>query len=206
MFYTIILNFKKQTAALLLIFVNFVVKQMKGNPTYLDLALQVDTVESANTVFSDALTAAGTGDYNNVTVMRQKRKLLEDEVTVLARMLELTRNPDITFYTYPGFEVRRKPTRNLMPLNKPVIKFLKQGVLSGSLDGEVVDYPEGVTQLALQYSLDGGISWNNGSYSSGKRFSLANLTARNSFLVRACYHGSNKRMSDWSEPMALFVL
>ena len=206
MFYSIVLTFKKLTNALLVIFVNYVVARMKNNATYADEADQVAAVELANTAFSEAITAAGTGDHINVALMHKHRDTLENELTALAKMLELHRGEEVTFFTYPGFEVRKKPSRNLMPLTKPVIKALKQGVLSGTLDGEVVGIPDGVTQLAIQHSADGGIAWTNGSYSAGKRFSVSNLAARNAYLVRVCFHGSNKRMSDWSDPMGLFVL
>lgn len=206
MSFTITLAFKKLTNAFLLLFVKHVVSKMKDNPVYVDEAAQVEVVDLATEAFSSAITAAGSGDRTKITVMHQKRKLLEEEVTALARMMELRRIDDITFYTAPGFEVRKKPTRNTMPLQKPVIKSLKQGVLSGTLDGEVVEVPDGVTQLAIQQSSDGGIAWTNGSYSAGKRFSVEGLLTRNAYLVRVCFHGSNKRMSDWSDPMSLFVL
>lgn len=206
MYFTIVLAFKKLTNAMLLLFTNYVVTRMKNNATYTEEADQVEVVELANNAFSDSITAAATGDHTNVKLMQKRRQTLETELTILARMLELRRMSDVTFYTYPGFEIRKKPTRNLMPLSKPVVKYLKQGVLSGSLDGEVTELPDGVTQLAIQHSSDGGIAWTNGSYSAGKRFSVEGLTARNAYLIRVCFHGSNKRMSDWSDPMGLFVL
>ncbi len=206
MLFTITLSFKKLTNAFLLLFVKHVVSVMKDNPVYAAEAAQVGIVDLANLAFTDAVTAAGSGDRTKITIMHQKRKLLEDEVTALARMMELRRIDDITFYTAPGFEVRKKPTRNFMPLQKPVIKFLKQGTLSGTLDGEVVEMPDGVTQLAIQRSNDGGIAWLNGSYSAGKRFNVSDLETRQAYLIRVCFHGSNQRMSDWSEPMGLFVL
>lgn len=206
MSFTITLAFKKLTNAFLLLFVKHVVSNMKDNPVYVEEAAQIDVVDAASEAFSAAITAAASGDRTKITVMNQKRSLLETEVTALARMMELRRMEDITFYTAPGFEVRKKPTRNTMPLQKPVIKSLKQGILSGTLDGEVVEVPDGVTQLAIQQSVDGGIAWMNGSYSAGKRFSVEGLASRNAYLIRVCFHGSNKRMSDWSDPMGLFVL
>ncbi len=179
MLFTIVLTFKKLTNALLVLFVNFVVSRMKNNATYVDEAAQVLVVETANTAFSTAITAAGTGDHTNIALMRKRRDTLENELTILTKMLELHPGEDVTFFTFPGFEVRKKPTRNLMPLTKPVIKALKQGVLSGTLDGEVVELPDGVTQVALQHSSDGGIAWTNGSYATGKRFSIEDLTPRN---------------------------
>ena len=206
MSFTITLAFKKLTNALLLLFVRYVVSKMKDNPVYAEEKKQVDVVDLAIGAFSTAITAASTGDRTKITVMHQKRKLLEDELTALARMMELRRVEDITFYTEPGFEVRKKPVRNTMPLQKPLIKALKQGVLSGTLDGEVIEIPDGVTQLAIQHSSDGGIAWTNGSYAAGKRFSVSGLAARNAYLIRVCFHGSFKRMSDWSEPKGLFLL
>lgn len=206
MIYIIILSFKKLTNSLLLLFTTFVVTRMKNNATYVDEADQVLVVETANTAFSEAITAAASGDHHSIGLMHKHRDSLEKELTILTKMLELHTDQDVLFFTYPGFEVRKKPSRNFMPLSKPVIKALKQGILSGSLNGELVDYPEGVNQVALQHSSDGGIAWTNSSYSAGKRFSIEGLPPRNAYLVRACYHGSNKRMSDWSDPMGLFVL
>lgn len=204
--YSITLSFKRLTNSLLVVFVNYVVSKMKNNPVYADEADQVDVVELANTAFSSSITEAATGDHNKISMMHKRRAALETEVVALAKMLELRRDVDTNFYTDPGFELRKKPVRSLMPLEKPVIKFLKQGILSGTLDGEVVDVPNGVTQLAIQHSMDGGQAWNNGSYSAGKRFGVSFLQPRNSYLVRLRFHGSFGRMSDWSDPMSLFVL
>lgn len=206
MLYNVNLTFKKLTNALLVLFVNYVVSKMKSSSRYDSVKDQFILVDSSNQQFMQAVAEAATGDHNKIKVMHQKRGNLENELTALVRMMELTRDPDVTYYTEPGFEVRKKPVRNNMPLFRPVIKYLRQGTLSGSLDGEVVELPDGVTQLAIQQSIDGGIAWTNGSYSAGKRFSLEGLASRNSYLVRVCFHGSHKRMSDWSEPMALFVL
>jgi hypothetical protein len=204
----ILLNFKKSPDADLLLFGSDVVANMKGNARYDgdDLQAQVLAVELSLSAFQTAANNASDGGSSLIQTRREKRKVLENDLTILAKLLELHTNEDITYFTEAGFRVRKQPERHLGPLPRPVMKYARQGVMSGSIDGESDDFPDGVKQIAVEYSPDNGQSWHNGTYSTGKRFTMDNLTPRAEYLLRVCYQGTRQRVSDWSEPLGLFVL
>lgn len=204
----ILLTFKKTPDAELLLFGSDVVANMTGNPRYSapDLVSKVAEVSSALADFQAAANAASDGGRTLIQARREKRTLLENELTLLAKLLELYTNEDITFFTGAGFRIRKTPERHLGPLPQPVLRYARQGVQSGSVDGEADDFPDGVKQIAIKYSSDHGQTWNNGTYSTGKRFTMENLNPKVEYMFRVCFQGTRQRQSDWSEPMGLFVL
>jgi len=203
----ILLTFKKGPDAELLQFGNEVVAAMKDNPRYgADLQPQVLIVEDYLTQFQIAVNNAADGGHTLVQTRREKRKLLEKELTVLAKMLELHVDEDDTFFTGAGFQLRKQPERHLGPFPQPVLRYVRQGVMSGTVDGESLDLPDGVMQIGIEYSTDNGQTWHNGTYSTGKRFTIEALPPREEYLFHVCYQGTRQRLSDWSEPAGLFVL
>ena len=204
--YIIMLGFKKFDDAKLLAYAKNVVAKTLGVPRYAAENAQVVLVETATTDFQTAVQNASTGDRVLISIRRDKRLVLTNELGLLAMKLELHTDEDESFFIGAGFEVRSKPQKHLLPLPAPSLKYVRQGTMSGFVDGEATDFPPSVTQIAIEYSSDGGLSWNNGTYSTGKRFRLENLAPRAEYKLRVSYQGTRQRMSDWSEPMGIFVL
>lgn len=206
MAYNILLDFKKYPDPNLVIFAKNVNTRMKDNARYLTEQPQVDKCIASLQGFESAVTDAQDGGRVLNQIRTEMRSIMLTDFTVLAKMLELHVNEDLTFFTEAGFFVRKRPVRSELPLERPILKFIKQGILSGSIDGEVENFPIQVTQLGVRYSTDHGTTWQNGTYSSGKRFTLSGLNPRKEHLVAVVFLGTQQRMSDWSEAMQLFVL
>ncbi len=201
----IVLNFKRLSVPALLLFLKKVIGTMKGMPRYAAESKQVDVVDAAYLEFDTAAADAVGGGKVKVELRNQKSAKVLAEMDTLVRLMELHTDEDVTFFTEPGFSVQKTPVRHDGDLTKPVIKFLRQGVLENTADGEVTAYPVSVNQLAIRCSEDNGLNWKNGTYSAGKRFTIPNLETRKEYLVEACFHGTHGRMSDWSTSMKVFL-
>ncbi len=203
---TILLTFKRYSDADLHVFSENVVEKTKGVTAYVDEQAQILIVEAATQAFAHAILEASTRDIVKTEIRNQKRILLLNELVQLAKLLQLHTGVDEDFFLAAGFDVRKTPVNHLNPLPRPVLRYIRQGVLSGSVDGESLHWPPSVKEIAAEYSSDNGQSWKNSTYSTGKRFNMDGLTPRNEYLVRIAYQGTRQRASDWSEPMGIFVL
>ncbi len=205
MFY-ILLSFKRLLDAELLKFAREVVSLMKGNAKYTDEQSQVTAVEAQIEVFQVASTKAADGTTAFINDSNTQREDLLAKLVVLAKLLEVHTTEGQAFFTEAGFVVRQKPVKSDAPLRMPVIEDVLRDVKSGSIRGMLKDFPKGVRQIAVEFSEDNGITWRNGTYSTGKRFKLEGLVPRQDYLVRVRYVGTFQRMSDWSEAKQIFVL
>ncbi|MBK9013851.1 MAG: hypothetical protein IPM82_07070 [Saprospiraceae bacterium] len=66
-------------------------------------------------------------------------------------------------------------------------------------------FPKGVLNIAIEYSADGGLTCQNGTYSTGLKFTLAGPTPRTDYLIRVIYHGTFQRISNSSKPVPVYV-
>lgn len=203
---SILLDFKKFSNAELQVFAENVVEKTKAVPAYHDEQAQVLIVETATTAFATAIIEASTRDHVKIEIRDQKRVVLENELVQLAKLLQLHIDKGEDFYLAAGFQVRKTPVKHLNPLPRPVLRYVKQGVKSGSVDGESSDWPASVKEIAAEYSVDNGLNWVNSTYSTGKRFTMEGLVPRAEYFIRISYLGTHQRRSDWSEPVGVFVL
>lgn len=202
----ILMSFKMYLDAELLKFAREVVTLMKGKAKYTDEQAQVTAVEAQIEVFQVASDKAAEGTTTFINDSVKQREDLLAKLVVLTKLLEVHTTEEEAFFTEAGFKVRQKPVRSNAPLPSPVIDDVQRDVLSGSIRGEVKDFPKGVSQIAVEHSNDNGSTWYNGTYSTGKRFKLEGLTPRKEYLIRTCYVGTFQRRSDWSETKSIFVL
>ena len=111
-----------------------------------------------------------------------------------------------SYVTDAGFHLKKKPVRSNQPLPQPEWNFLKRGVLSGTVEGEIKNLPAGVKEVGIKHSYDGWATEKNGTYSTGKKFVLAGLEVKREVEVKVCYLGTYQRKSDDSLAMPVFVL
>jgi hypothetical protein len=202
----ILLDFKRLPIAELLLFILNVIKKMKDNSKYEAESSRLKAVEASYDLLVVATTEADKGGAVKKDARDIQRGKTLKEMDMLVQLMELHTEAAETFFLEAGFQLRKTPTRQDGPLEKPIFNYVRQGVLSGTIDGAVKNYPVSATQLALRYSEDKGLTWVNGTYAAGKRFSMVGLPIRKDVLVSACYHGTHQRMSDWSDPVSVFVL
>lgn len=80
----------------------------------------------------------------------------------------------------------------------------------GTSSGEVklsfsLEDPRKVLKNALEWSDDNGLTWNSGTYFTGKRYLIKGLPVRKDLLLRVRSLGTYSRESDFSVPIAVYL-
>lgn len=204
--FKILLNFKRLPDNDLTAFAENIVTNMLDNPVYAAEATQLGVVSTALDEFSLAAVNARDGGRTPKRIRDEKRESLLLALSLLVLQLEMYLTKEASFFTATGFSLHKSPERNIGPLPRASLKYVRRGMMSGTVDGESQEFPDSVKQLAVEHSSDNGLTWQNGTYSTGKRFTLAGLPVKKDCLVRVRFHGTRQRNGDWSEPLSLFIL
>lgn len=173
---------------------------------YLAVKPQADAVEVAGDEFATACTNAADGGTALISTKNTKRKALLKKLDALGTALQLTVGTDLDYILKAHYKIVEPGEKSDAPLPDPELDSVKCGVLSGTVKGSVKAFPKGVTSIAVEYSDDNGLTWKNGTYSSGKKFLLEGLISRHDYLVRVTYHGTFQRTSNPSAYLPIFVL
>lgn len=185
---------------------NNVVDATYKKPDYEGVATEADSVQVRYNEFDAACAAAANGGKSLTEVKQAKRTALLEALDALGTALQLTVKEDLSYITNAQYQYRSQPVKSSEPLPDPTQAYVMAGVLSGTVVGKVADLPKGVKSVAVEYSDDNGLTWKNGTYSTGKKFTLAGLSPRKDYLVRVVYHGTFQRTSNPSKPLPVFVL
>ena len=183
-----------------------IVLKTDGVARFSDLQAQVDIIKPLLQTFTNAIAAATDGGKLLTQAKKKARKELISEMDILKALVLVFAKGDPTYVTEAGFKLREKPVRNNQPLPQPKWIDLKRGVLSGTVNGELKNFPKGVTSAGVKHSYDGWVTEKNGTYTTGQNFVLEGLEPRKEVEVKVCFHGTFQRRSDDSDSMKIFVL
>jgi len=183
-----------------------VVMKTDGVVRYAELQPQVDIVKPLLVAFVNAVAAASDGGKLLTQAKLNAKADLLAAMEDMAAMTKVFAKGDKTYVTEAGFELRKKGVKSDGPLDRPEWSYLKRGILSGTVEGEVKNFPKGVNELGIKHSDDGWATERNGTYSSGKKFVLSGLDPKKEVEVKICFLGTFQRKSDDSVAMPIFVL
>jgi hypothetical protein len=183
-----------------------VISRTDGVTAYNELQVQVDIVKPLLTKYESAVVAAMDGGKLLTQAKRKAKVNLLDAMEDLAALTKVYAKGVATYVTDAGFQLKKRAVRSNQPLPQPEWNFLKRGVLSGTVEGEIKNFPAGVKEVGIKHSYDGWATEKNGTYSTGKKFVLAGLEVKREVEVKICYLGTYQRKSDDSLPMQVFVL
>lgn len=206
MSFKILLDFKGMKIAELLVYVQNLISKTDKVEEYVDLQAQIDILISSYQEFVEAVDAASDGGRTLILIRNQAKQVMFKDLEKLVLLTELNANGNEAYATGAGFNLRSKGQRSTLPLEKPVLKYLRRGKKSGTLEGELVNFPKGVKEFSILYSLDGGVTKTNGTNCSGKRFVLDVGVTEQRVQVEGYFIGTFQRKSDVCEPMEIFVL
>ncbi len=200
------LSFRKGTYGEIGEFCQNVISKTDGVPAYSELQAQVDIVKPLLVTYDNAVVAAMDGGKLLTQAKVKAKNDLLDAMEDLAALTKVYAEGVMSYATDAGFQLKKKPVRSNQPLPQPEWNYLKRGVLSGTVEGEIKNLPTGVKEVGIKHSYDGWATEKNGTYSTGKKFVLAGLDVRKEVEVKVCYLGTYQRKSDDSLPMQVFVL
>lgn len=173
---------------------------------YETVKTEVEEVKATFDVFDAACVAAANGGTTLTQAKNAAKVTFLKALDSLGTALQLTVQEDLAYITNAHYDYRTQPSRSDAPLPDPELDFVLAGVLSGTVDGKVKEFPKGVKAIGIEYSKDGGLNWQNGAYSTGKKFTVASLAVRQDYLIRVLFHGTFQRTSNPSKPIPVFVL
>ena len=200
------LEFKKKTYSELDDFCRQVIQKMDGSEAYVAEKLQVDIVKPLLESYQNAVAAASDGGKFLTQVKRESKTALLNEMHVLALQVQLNAKEDDNYVIGAGFTTVAKAKRHVQPFEQPQWKSIRRGVLSGTVECEVMNKPKGVNEIGVTYSTDGWQTVHNGTYSSAKKFIIKGLPTRQDVEFRLQFIGTHQRKSDPSPPIGIFVL
>ncbi len=200
---TIVLSFKRLTQPELTTFTNNVIQKMTTDSQFSGLKPQVDALKTTYEQFMIAYANAAQGGKDRVKEKNTRLDALIEQLTTVARYIELLPNSTDETAEMAGFEVRKpkKPINELaVPTKFKVVNEERHGSLRFSWDavGGAVNY-------AIEYLVKGKDQWQNGIYSTSKDIIYPGFTPGDfiEFHVKAI--GRKEITSDWSETVGIYV-
>ena len=115
-----------------------------GVPRYVELQPQVDIVKPLLLAFVNAVAAASDGGKLLTQAKLNAKAELLDAMEDMALWVKVYAKSGKTYVTEAGFELKKKGVKSSAPLDRPEWSYLKRGVMSGTVEGEVKNCPKGV--------------------------------------------------------------
>lgn len=189
---TPIYNMSQDTLAT---FCNSVVNKT-GDAKYDLLRDQLDLLQTRLTTYNECLVAIDNGNKTDTEVKNQAKQELVIAIVAAGNALTYNAANDPAYILNAGFDLHKTKVDHTGNLNPPIVN----GILSTGQQGQVrVDidrsvFSPGTMQICGEYSLDEGVTWQNGVYSSKSRFLIDGLPNQ-TIQFRFCVTGTRNRKS-----------
>lgn len=182
-----------------------VLTRMKDNPNFGPLqALVASELNEAVNRYTLAVQEAADGSRTKIAVKRAAKQQLREVLDRMAQHVNLFAAGQGALILESGFNLRSPATSHLLPLEQ--VQGLK---VSQAAAGDVVvltfNAVKQARMYAIEWSVDGGQQWQNGTYSTALRCVLEGLPARQEVLFRVTALGSKQRKSAPSMPVRFFI-
>jgi hypothetical protein len=181
---------------------------MSDRPEYAAFTDKVQVLKQQKEVYLAALADSAQGGTDRVVLRREAQEALLRTLYELAEDLDYHHAGPESWVSNAGFSaVDARTGTRLVSMQPPTnIRALPQTV-SGELElrYELPDRKT-VRNTGMEFSSDGGLSWQNGTYSSGSVMKVKGLPARQAVVLRLRSIGTLQRMSGWSEEIEVFLV
>jgi hypothetical protein len=203
----LLLDFKEGSDAELVSNTQIKLIRTKDVPAYKQEEAEVIVVEEELHAFIVAMSAAKSGGTEEKRIRDEQRTELEASLEALGNALIAHANGNPLYVTDTTFKLRQSEGgQTRQPLEAPRWNYLRRGVLSGTLSGEVANLPKGARGLMVQWRIVGDEQYTMAQPSNGKRITLSGLPILVKVEVRVRFFGTHNRMSDWSIPYPIDVV
>lgn len=188
-------------------FAKNVIASMTAGAEYQSYASKVQVLQEQTAVFEDALSRAFHGGADRIAQKDLAKANVLKSLDLIAKELNYLESEDPTWILNAGFEPSKDTSRRLGDLQPPTnLKAAPQTISGEVVLTYTVSEPKRVRTNGLEYSLDAGATWNNGTYSTGSVIRVKGLPPRQAVQFRLCSIGSYQRKSSWSEVMEMFAI
>jgi len=199
--------YKTLTQTALVSFADNVYKRMSSRPEYQMYSADITLLNQQLTQYADALSKAVNRGTDNVILKEEAKTALMQTLDRITDQLNLHHTGQESWGTNAGMEVMREPISSNSDLQPPGnLQVLSRGIRGEAILTFKLMEPSRVINNALEYSLDQGNSWQNGTYSSASVIKMKGLPSRQVVLFRVRSLGTYQRASAWTESVEAFVL
>jgi hypothetical protein len=197
------LSFKKLPQGELTSFVNNVVQRMTENAAFVALKPQVDELKAKLDAFNIALSNAALGGKDRTADKNDCLVAMINQLTVVARLIEIMPNLSERGIIDAGFEVRNttRTPKTIRDLETPTGLATKRIDKSGAIKLEWSPV-ENAINYAIEYKKKEDETWKNGSYNNRPEYSFTNLEPDTFYDFKVKTLGPDGFTSDWSIPVS----
>ena len=177
-----------------------VIKGLDGNKYFTNLPVDLATVKTALTDFTNGIAAAAQGGIHATADKNKKRHDLIVILRKLALYVQANCNDDLAILTSSGFQAA-STTRTLGPLPKPTIKTLDNGH-SGQLQATIEKDSKAKSYELQVAPITGGTIGQFqtvGTFTKSRNLPINGLTPGANYAVRVRAIGGTTGYSDWSD-------
>jgi len=188
-------------------FADNVFSRMSSLPEYQAYAADVVLLGQQLTQYKEALANAMYGGVDRIALKKEKKQGLLLALDRIADLLNASYTGVDSWIVGAGMETMREAVGTNAVLETPYdLRAISRGETGEVTLSFRLASRSRVRNNAVEYSLDGGTSWKNGSYSSATRIRLTGLPARQEVKFRVRSLGVAERQSPWSKPVDVFVV
>lgn len=201
--------YRRIPQAALSVFARNVAQRLKENPAYSTLSKEADLLDTTQQAYAVALVAAADGGRDARTQKNQLFEVLQNQLDEISTLIDRLAQGDSLLIVQAGFEPKMisPGVRSTSTLEPPAVLRIASNGRIGEVFVQLSDaWPTLVRQHGIEYSVDGGQTFQNGYYDSRMRFTLRNPPREKNLLLRFCALGRGNTKSAWSEPVTVAVL
>lgn len=183
-----------------------VAMRMREHPDYQEALPLVEQLEQKTAHFTHALADSLYGGTDRVTA---KQKAKDDLLQALFDLADWVNGHDTgagTWFSNAGFFTNFDRHSKNAPLLPPIKFRAMPQEIPGALELRFA-HPDAraVRTTYLEYSLDGGQNWLNGTYSARMFLKVTGLPSRQTVLFRVRSIGRGQRVSAWTEAIEVYL-
>jgi len=194
-------------------FANFlidIVDHTDGNVKYSDLESTIAKLKLKSEAYSNALVAAQQGGKDRVLLKNIAKKEAMHAINHFADGMDFYADGNVSFFTESNLPLQHYPVKHTGDFLPPSTIAGKPTEVSGQviLTFEIPAAQKKVTNnVGVEWSIDNGVTWNNGQYPSKKTRMVVNgLPSLHKVMIRLRCLGTRNRVSKWSTSIEVHVV
>lgn len=202
--------YRKLTQSKFSDFLKNIVDHTDGNVKYEELNPAITKLKLKSEAYTNALVAAQQGGKDRVLIKKIAMQEAMHAVNHFCDGMDFYADGNISFFTESNLPLQHYPVRHTDMLLPP-------SDISGKpteVNGQVIitfDIPESqknvTNNVGVEWSIDNGVTWNNGQYPSQKTRMVVNgLPSLHKVMIRLRCLGTRNRVSNWSTPIEVHVV
>jgi hypothetical protein len=191
-------------------FLQDIVDNTNGNIKYKNLESTITKLRLKSEAYTNALIAAQQGGKDRVLIKKIALQEAMYAINHFADGMDFYADGNVPFFTESNLPLQHTRVKHTGLLLPPTNIAGKPTGVSGQvvITFDILESQIKVTNnVGVEWSIDHGMTWNNGQYPSQKSRMVVNgLPSLHKVMIRLRCLGSRNRVSNWSSPIEVHVV